>query len=354
MNKMNALNMLPLFHFIEGEMVIDVCDEGRILQMKDGVYLERDQKRCLLFRLDLPAWKKAAIRFRYLERLFRTEIRSSRLFKNRIYVGCNGYLLSYDFKTKQVKKEFEFRAGMRAPLMLEVISGVKGFCDQLCFGEYFVNQNREAVRIWSLINDTWEISYEFKSGDIRHIHGIKADKYRNQVYIMTGDSDEESGLWVARDNFNRIESLIFGDQQSRMCQIQIRRNGIVYVTDSEYSENRIYHIQFVKEAGGFSRTEIGSLDGSVIYGCCDDENESMFFSTTVEPDKGGIHSDTAKLYRLDREMKLHCIFQAAKDRLPMKLFQYGYIKPFCYNGVLCASVNGLKQYDGGTLIWEDF
>ena len=76
--------------------------------------------------------------------------------------------------------------------------------------------------------------------------------------------------------------------------------------------------------------------------------------TTVEPDKGGIHSDTAKLYKLDREMKLQCLFEAKKDLLPMKLFQYGYIRPVCHNGILYASVNGLQKYDGGTLVWENF
>lgn len=334
--------------------MIEACSKGKIWQVKDRIYLERNQEKDLLFRLKLPAWKKAAIWFRCMERLLRTGIRSSRLYKNRLYIGCNGYLLSYDFKTGQVRKEFEFRPGMRAPLMMEVISGVEGFSEQLCFGEYFVNQNRDAVRIWSLIDGAWEMSYEFKARAIRHIHGIKADTYRNQVYIMTGDSDKESGIWAARGNFKRIEPLISGDQQSRVCQLQVRKNGIVCVTDSEYSKNRIYNIQFVKGASGLDRIEIGRLDGSVIYGCCDDENEALFFSTTVEPDKGGIHSDTAKLYKLDREMKLQCLFEAKKDLLPMKLFQYGYIRPVCYNGILYASVNGLQKYDGGTLIWENF
>lgn len=349
--------MPSLFHFIKGAMAIEACNKGRIWQMKDKIYLEQDQNRTLLFRMDLPVWKKVALRFRCMERLLRTEIRACRLYRNRLYAACSGYLLSYDFKTKQVKKELEFRAGMRAPLMLEVISNVKGFCEQLCFGEYFMNKNREAVRIWSLINDIWEMSYEFQAGDVRHIHGIKADPYRNQVYIMTGDSDEESAIWAAGDNFNKVEQLLFGDQQSRICQLQVRRNGIVCVTDSEKSTNRIYDIRFVTGAGDkrrLNRTELGSLDGSVIYGCCDDKNETMFFSTTVEPDKGGIHSDTAKLYRIDRDMKLHCMFEAKKDRLPMKLFQYGIIKPVCHNGVLYASVSGLQKYDGGTLVWEDF
>lgn len=158
--------------------MIEACSKGKIWQVKDRIYLERNQEKDLLFRLKLPAWKKAAIWFRCMERLLRTGIRSSRLYKNRLYIGCNGYLLSYDFKTGQVRKEFEFRPGMRAPLMMEVISGVEGFSEQLCFGEYFVNQNRDAVRIWSLIDGAWEMSYEFKARAIRHIHGIKADTYR--------------------------------------------------------------------------------------------------------------------------------------------------------------------------------
>ena len=59
------------------------------------------------------------------------------------------------------------------------------------FGEY-VNNAKRPIRIIRLSDDgqTAAVCFQFNQGEIKHVHGIYWDKYRQRLWITTGDSNE--------------------------------------------------------------------------------------------------------------------------------------------------------------------
>ena len=62
------------------------------------------------------------------------------------------------------------------------------------YGEYFQNSGRQEVNILRSggIKQEWKSAFEFKPGEIRHIHAIQRDPYTGKLWVCTGDADEES------------------------------------------------------------------------------------------------------------------------------------------------------------------
>lgn len=323
-----------------------VTSDGKTLyiQKKRKIYGIRDGAVSPVFRIQAPLWAGLLMGFRRCSRLFRLDIRAAAVAENKIYYAIRGNLLSYDLENRKHNTELTFRKGMSAPLGIAHIQDICGFDDQICLGEYFANPDREKVRIWSNSSGIWEVAYTFPPGSVRHIHGIVPDSYRNCVYILTGDSNNESGIWVAENNFKDVRILVGGNQQMRCCVLQPRKDAILYATDSEYETNRLYKMQLEGDRP-ISREILSEIDGSVIHGYVFDK-EMLYFSTTVEPDKGGIHSNKVNVYALDADMRLFKILSDEKDRLDPKLFQYGFADIIKCDGKLYIGFTATKHYDG--------
>lgn len=318
------------------------------IQRKNKIYKIDNAVEQHIIDISMPLWKNILINVRLFQRLLRTDIRTGIVCGNTFFYAFSGNLYSYHLVNHESRKELAFRNGMRAPLVFTDISGIKGFDDQVCFGEYFSNKDREAVNIWSNRGGKWEIVYSFPQNTIRHIHGIVTDQYRNCVYVLTGDNDAESAIWKAENNFENVNKLIWGDQQARCCVLQPRKDCIVYATDSEYEQNKVYKVA-VRENGKTEREIVSNLSGSVIYGLVMEENK-MIFSTTVEPSKGGINTDRATVYELDDDLKLHKIISDRKDFFNPKFFQYGSANIARSAEGLCVSFTATKKYDGKIVV----
>ena len=337
--------------------VICSHDKGYILQQHEKVYYadKRLNNKRLIFSLKRSGKKAFISRCGRLgERLIRSDIKAGAVFENTLFFSDFGICYEINLYSKKIVSKHVHRIGMRGPLIYCVISGIDGFDDQICYGEYFGNEQRELVKIWHKVKGTlqWEVALTFDAGLIRHIHGIYTDKWRNCVYILTGDHDRESAIWVARNNFKSVHRLIFGDQQARCCQMMVNKNGFLYCTDSEYEQNKLYDV-IIHDINKFEYEKkfISNFDSSIIYGCSTDD--VFYFATTVEPDKGGINSIEVKVYYVDvKEKKVRVIIKAVKDLLPMKLFQYGYARIVESADTIAIPFCGVKKYDGRIVIMD--
>lgn len=301
------------------------------------------KKKNYLFSLPENFLYKLFAHCRLLERLLRLEIRNGIVERGMLFFSVRGNQYCFDMKKGILEKQKKHRTGMKSPLMYAHIPAMPGFDEQICYGDYFSNRNRESISIWSSKDlKDWEEVYVFKEQMIRHIHGIVPDQNNNCVYIMTGDSDLESAIWIAKENFRFVERLAGGGQKYRTCQMQVWNNKIRYITDSEYEKNKVYLLEGKKEDSCLY--EIGEIKGSVIYG--DYDEESFVFSTTVEPDKGGIGSNCCIVYELNSKNEIKELFSGEKDIFPMKFFQYGFCKIILLEKSIFISVCGLKKYDG--------
>ena len=147
------------------------------------------------------------------------------------------------------------------------------------FGEYFQNTNKKNVNIYCSRDNaqTWKIAYNFKEGNINHIHGLFFDKYTNRIWVATGDRENECIIGYTEDEFKTFVEVFRGGQEYRTCQLFFYKDFIVFGTDTQYQQNVIK--KFDRKT--LEITELQKVQGSVIKG--GQVGDVAFISTTVEP-----------------------------------------------------------------------
>ena len=184
--------------------------------------------------------------FRIMERLFRLESRSIEAITDKIFIfSFQGAIYKADFLSHLLVREQTLPKGMSNPLSLSKIENMDSFEDSIVYGEYRSNNDKKPVSVYSRnlqLDGHWEKVYQFEQGTINHIHSIIPDRFRKVVYILTGDDDESSGIWVARDNWKTVEPLLVGKQLYRSCFALVQEEGLTFVTDTPFQQNAVYFI----------------------------------------------------------------------------------------------------------------
>lgn len=315
--------------------------------------------------------EKIISKFRILTRLFRMEPRLAIMkTEKEAYVTFKGKIYSLNLEEKTLKEEHSFKVKMSSPLEMINIQGIKGFKNQICYGEYpSSNPNKNEISIYSKEENEkeWKIKYTFPKGKIDHIHSIVSDKYRNRVWILTGDFGTGAGIFYTEDDFRTVEEFLVEKQLYRSCVLFPQENGIIYATDSPDEENSINFIDLTKKE--IEIKKIRDLEGSCIYGT--QIGDKLIFSTTVEPSTEG-NNRYLDLFSYKRgrgikswncELVIGNLFEGfervtefKKDIFPMGLFQFGTVvfpkgqnsnqKKYIYG-------NSLKNIDGRLMILEE-
>lgn len=213
----------------------------------------------------------------------------------------------------KAKEEYNFRnvfSDFRGSRPLNMLVDNKN--SWTCFGEYFGNPDRDAVKVFhSLDGINWEVCYTFKEGEIRHIHGIFSDPYRDGHWCLTGDSNSESGLWFTPDKFRTLEKIIYGSQKARAVEIIPAREGLIVPMDSPLEKNYINFVDL--ETKSFS--PLASLPGSAFHATV--SNDIYFVTTVTEPSKVNI-TRSAKVFASLDGINWECISEFQKDFFPIK------------------------------------
>jgi hypothetical protein len=245
----------------------------------------------------------------------------------------NRILYEIDIKNKLISQGYQLVKGTH-PLNIVHIA-IEGFDDALYFGEYFGNKNRESVGIYKRTGeDKWEKVYEFNTGEINHIHNLIPDEDNKCVWILTGDFEESSAIWQARNNFENVETVCRGKQTFRSCFAFPHNGGLIYATDTPFQKNTLRSLY--KKDGRWETTVIAETNGSAIYAT--KVNGNFIFSTVVESNGGeyplikkiltlkrgdGITKNEAVIYRVNNDLIPNEIIINKKDFLPFFLFQFG-------------------------------
>lgn len=351
-----------LYETVPGKMRVLCSAKSGLLAYKNGyigIVDEGDFRFRKLFKWSKSSLNTVLSKLRLTERLFRIEPRAACYFDGRFFVAGSGRLVSLYANTGDIEHETSFRDGMRAPLRFSVIEGVPGFQDCLVYGEYFSNEGRESVVLWRLLKgqSSWEKVHVFPAGSIRHIHGCTVDSETGCIYVLTGDEDQESGIWKMEDDFGSVERILGGTQQYRSCVGLAANGSLVYATDTPLSENYVY-LATPNVARSWHVEPVCQLRGSCIYGMSDCDAR-LAVSTTIEPDSrlrglryllsckkapGILDSSVDFLLLTNGEAK--CLATLKKDCLPTGLFQFSAGVPVFGERGLYFSCCGLKGLDG--------
>jgi hypothetical protein len=232
------------------------------------------------------------------------------------------------------------------PLRLEYSQGL------FCFGEYFGNDNREAVSVFtSKDGEVWEKGFTFSAGTIRHVHGILDDPKRKGSWLFSGDSDEESKIWFTNDSFRTVIPIVQGSQKARAVNIIALADELIIPMDSPLEQNYIqmYNI----ETGMMEST--AAIPGSAFHAI--ETDGIMLITTVTEPSKVNKAKMATVWGSLDGR-KWKCVCQLKKDFIPIGLqniFRYAEIvltpgkneTPY-----ITAYGRALTQVGDCMLIWE--
>jgi hypothetical protein len=304
-------------------------------------------------------------KLRLTERMFRLEPRMAMAITEEKYlISFCGAIYCADIHKGTIICEHKYRQGMNNPMNFCKIEGIDGFDNCIAYGEYWGNVARDDVSIYLRKGEQWEKAFTFPIGAIQHIHGLIADKYRNCVLILTGDKDDESGIWVAKNNFKEVVPILIGSQRYRACVAFPVAEGILYATDSPLEKNVIAIA--TKDTGGWRASVLYDMPGPCIYGV---KVEGKYvFATSVEPDsriRGIRYWFTYRLGQGVKDRKSHIIigslnegFKDAvvfnKDILPMLLFQFGNVQfpsGEVKNSIVMYPVS-VRKYDGNTVMYN--
>jgi len=149
---------------------------------------------------------------------------------------------------------------------------------QIYFGDYFSNTERREVHIFgSDDGEKFSVAYTFPGGTIRHVHGLVWDKYRMGFWVLTGDSDSESGLWFTDDGFKTLSAVYTGSQQARAVTIIPVETGLIVPMDSPLEKNWINFISL----DDLRVTPLRHIAGSAFFSA--QMPGWIFISTVVEP-----------------------------------------------------------------------
>ena len=310
-----------------------IFPDGSLLCYRGGVFSLYDAENyALIRRFSLPNGKlrNTLSKVRMLERLLHCEARWALPIEGRTALICmKGGIYRVNCQTGAYTLEHVPVQGR--PLAVTQLQGIQGFEDSVVIGDYTGNPERKPVSLYQRdTNGTWCCAYTFPTGTVRHIHGVFADQTAQKVYILTGDEDSESGIWLAEDNFETVKPLLVGSQQYRACQMLACGGQLIYMTDAPSEKNAIYRVSAGKAK------KIAELEGTCIYGTAADG--IGIFSTTCEPDAHaknrldywlsskpgkGIESRAISVFALSADGAKKCIARFEHDGLPLRLFQYG-------------------------------
>ena len=246
--------------------------------------------------------------FPVLRRVMRREIAHCVKFAGKILVFRKGEVNTYSSEGRKLTNFSHFN-GSR-PL------NVCQTNEALFFGEYYSNSLRREVRIFKT-NDgsNWHEAYVFPTGQVRHIHNIIFDSFRKGLWILTGDSDSESGIWFSDVNFNQVELVYGGSQHARAVSLHVLSESLVIATDTPLARNQLYNLHCkTREV-----TKIKDIQGSAFH--CAKVKDIMFVSTVTEPSAIN-KTNHAAIYASKDGTNWIPLIQLRKDIFPIYLQKY--------------------------------
>lgn len=269
-----------------------------------------------LATIPLPWLYRQAARWRLLRRAGRLDLREAmQLPTGVLLVISQKQVIAINPASGKLHTVFQVPDGGRPRGFAMTPSG------HLFVGEYWSNPLRQPLRIWTSTDngDTWELIHTLPAGSAKHIHNIIWDRYREGLWVLTGDGDGECALLFTSDEFKTVTEIIRGDQMVRACQLFCRPEGLYYGTDTERAPNWFVHLEV--EIGRLHK--IQPLPGSCMYTA--HMADRYWLTTSVEPSKVNYDRKPALWFSSDLQQWKKLV-EFEKDWYPGEYFGFGRIK----------------------------
>lgn len=164
-------------------------------------------------------------------------------------------------------------------------SAIEATDGRIYVGEYPLSPEQSpGVLVSDNEGETWK---RIPISGVRHIHNVQMDPYSDDIWITTGDADDE--CWIGRLRDGRFEPIGGGSQRWRAVELAFTPNAILWGMDCSYvDQNRIFRLN--REALrsvelSQQPKRVHTVDGSVFYSASIDHEGTRWiaFSTAAEP-----------------------------------------------------------------------
>jgi hypothetical protein len=210
-------------------------------------------------------------------------------------------------RSEAVALAFPGQTPIAAPLRGGAAVHGKSHC--VYFGEY-LNGHERAIRVFriDLTRPVVEACWSFPRDEIKHIHAIHYDPFRNRLWICTGDLDHESAFYYSDDEFASVHRFAGGDQTWRAIAVLFDETGMEWGMDAGKDApaeaiNRIFRYDF---ASGL-HTERAVI-GNPAYAACEMSDGTAIMQTTYEPGRKQDTPEAAALWHRDQQGQWQQIF----------------------------------------------
>ena len=192
------------------------------------------------------------------------------------------------------------------------------------------------------------------SPDARHIHAVQRDPFTNDVWISTGDADEECR--IGRLESGSLEVVGTGSQQWRAVQLVFTPTAVLWGMDCPYRpRNHIFRLNREDISScGVSPTPVHTLGSPVYYGTSLETNSgwTVAFSSAIEPateprhEATVVHASSADDFETWKGVETYKQNSAPLKRL---LPTNSYVFLDGYNGALYINPYNTDNSDGKIL-----
>lgn len=315
----------------------------------------------LLCKVPMSPALRLAAHLPVLYRILRTVPRAAAAVSEHEFVfAFSGRIFRVDIRTGSIVTEHAFRQPMRAPLSFATVQNVPGFSDTLLYGEYHGNLDGGEMSVYARSPEgTWTPCYTFPAGTVCHVHGFCPDPENKRVLILVGDTDEQSAIYAAKDDFRRVDKLLGGSQQCRSCVAFPHKGGLIYATDTPLAPNALYVYD-----GSSQPRKMYELPGPSVFGA--QAAGTYWFATSVEPDSRlpwkryllthklgeGVVERYVHIVCGSPETGFQTVLRMKKDALPMTLCQFGNASFIACDGGVLIVPQSVCRYEGKTIYIE--
>jgi hypothetical protein len=179
-------------------------------------------------------------------------------------------------------------------------AAVHGGSQHVYFGEY-LNGHQRDIRVLRVDVTTQQVQtcWSFSRTEIKHVHAIHYDPFRDRLWVCTGDLDHESALYYTDDEFQTVHKFGGGDQTWRAIAMWFDAQGVEWGMDAgkdapATAANRVFRHDF----GSGQRSE-RALIGNPAYAACQVADGSVFLQTSFEPGRQQATEAAATIWHRD-------------------------------------------------------
>ena len=259
-------------------MTVHWFSDGEILaSIGYAICVSKDGGASFQKTLDLPvaAITSGLSKFRLASRALRLGVRTLiKLKSGTVLAAANRKL--FRIQDGQVTTVYSFDKGF-SPLRQGWCEDDKGNCYMT---EYFLNNKRttssEIVKS-SSDGKSWQVVHS--TDCIRHIHCVQWDPFSRNIYMGTGDRDNESSISYSQDGGKTWAILGSGDQVYRAVSLLFSRDYIYWGGDAPTRQNYIVRcsrrdnkVEKLVPVNGTVFYSTVLKDGTLLFGTTDEGN----------------------------------------------------------------------------------